>query len=85
MTDTDKVFIDTKQLAKRWGKNPHALSNLRRKGGGPNYYKIGGKVLYDLTEIKELEESSYVSNGSRNSQSVSFHALEGMSCITHDD
>jgi hypothetical protein len=66
MTDTDRVFIDTKQLAKRWGKNPHALSNLRRKGGGPNYYKIGGKVLYDLTEIKELEESSYISNGSRN-------------------
>ena len=67
MTDTDRVFIDTKQLAKRWGKNPHALSNLRRKGGGPNYYKIGGKILYDLAEIKQLEESSYVSNGSRNS------------------
>jgi len=54
-------------LAKRWGKNPGALSNLRRKGEGPNYYKIGGKVLYDLTEIKTLEESSYISNGSRNS------------------
>tara|TARA_R110000868_G_scaffold239394_1_gene493846 strand:+ start:819 stop:1034 length:216 start_codon:yes stop_codon:yes gene_type:complete len=71
MTETkataDRVFIDTKELAKRWGKNPGALSNLRRKGEGPNYYKIGGKVLYDLTEIKTLEESSYISNGSRNS------------------
>jgi len=53
-------------LAKRWGKSPRTLENLRGKDEGPNYYKIGGKVLYDLAEIKQLEESSYISNGSRN-------------------
>lgn len=69
MADTnaqvDRVFIDTQELAKRWGKSPRTLENLRGKDEGPNYYKIGGKVLYDLAEIKQLEESSYVSNGSR--------------------
>lgn len=70
MTDTnaqvDRVFIDTQELAKRWGKSPRTLENLRGKDEGPNYYKIGGKILYDLSEIKQLEESSYISNGSRN-------------------
>jgi len=71
MTEThsnaDKVFIYTQELAKRWGKSPRTLENWRGKDEGPNYYKIGGKVLYDIAEIKTLENSSYVSNGSRDS------------------
>ena len=66
MTEThsnaDKVFIDTQELAKRWGKSPRTLENWRGKDEGPNYYKIGGKVLYDLAEIKTLEKQMKVFN-----------------------
>lgn len=63
--DANKTFINTNQLAKRWNKSPRTIENWRGRGEGPNYYKIGGKVLYDLAEIIELENKSYVSNGAR--------------------
>jgi hypothetical protein len=63
-TNNERNFLNTSQLAKRWNKSPRTIENWRGRGEGPNYYKIGGKVLYDLAEIIELENKSYISNGS---------------------
>lgn len=68
MDTKDTVFIDTKQLAKRWCMDARSIHNLRLKKKGPAYLQPSGpngKVLYDLDEIKRWEEKSRVSNEAR--------------------
>ena len=57
-----KNFINTEELAKRWIKSPRTIENWRARKTGPNFYRIGGEVLYDLNEIIKLENDSYVAN-----------------------
>lgn len=42
---------DTRAQAERIGLAPKTLDNWRSTGGGPPYYKIGGRVLYDDAEV----------------------------------
>ena len=55
-------FLDTGELAARWKKSPRTLENWRGQGIGPNFLKIGGKVLYDFRKVVEFEENSYKAN-----------------------
>ena len=55
-------FLDTGELAARWKKSPRTLENWRGKGIGPNFFKIGGKVLYDFGQVIEFEKDSYKAN-----------------------
>lgn len=57
----EKIFLDQKELAKRWLRSHRTLENWRTKGKGPTYIKIGGKVLYRLSDIEEIENKSDVS------------------------
>jgi len=57
----EKIFLDQNELAKRWLRSPRTLENWRTKGTGPTYKKIGGKVLYRLSDIEEIENKSDVS------------------------
>ena len=57
----EKIFLDQNELAKRWLRSPRTLENWRTKGTGPTYQKIGGKVLYRLSDIEEIEYKSDVS------------------------
>lgn len=57
----EKIFLDQNELAKRWLRSPRTLENWRTKGTGPTYKKIGGKVLYRLSDIVEIENKSDVS------------------------
>ena len=54
----EKIFLDQNELAKRWIRSPRTLENWRTKGTGPAYTKIGGKVLYRLSDIEEIENKS---------------------------
>mgnify|MGYP005666165159 FL=1 len=56
----DKDYITPKELAVRWHKSVRTLANQRIQGEGPPYYKIAGKILYDMQDIKEIEEKSFV-------------------------
>ncbi len=42
-------------LASRWNISPATLSQWRWSGRGPNFLKIGHRVLYRLTDIEEFE------------------------------
>ena len=53
---TDIKFIDTKELAKRWGRSSRTLENWRGKKVGPTYYKIEGKILYDIKGVENFEQ-----------------------------
>ena len=53
--------IEVDELAERWGVSKKAIDNRRHRGQGPNYFKIGGKIKYDLDDVKRMEQDSYIS------------------------
>ena len=57
----EKKFITAKELAVRWKRSPCTLANQRLAGVGCPYYKISGKVLYDLADVENIEEKNFVS------------------------
>lgn len=56
----ERKFIDTQELADRWGRSSRTLENWRGKQIGPAYYKIEGKILYDIKDIENFEQGSRV-------------------------
>ena len=56
----ERKFIDTKELADRWGRSSRTLENWRGKQIGPAYYKIEGKILYDIKDIENFVQGSRV-------------------------
>jgi hypothetical protein len=47
--------IDQKHLASRWRISTRTLEQWRWQGRGPRYLKIGGRVLYRLSDIEAFE------------------------------
>lgn len=50
------AFLTPSSLASRWSIAPNTLKQWRWNGRGPLYVKIGGRVLYRLTDIEQFEE-----------------------------
>jgi len=55
------THLEPAQLAERWHSSVAHLANLRSAGAGPEYLKIGRKVLYRLGDVESYEERSLVS------------------------
>ncbi|MBD8029209.1 helix-turn-helix transcriptional regulator [Corynebacterium gallinarum] len=45
------------QLGERWGKTRQALAQMRYRGDGPRFVKIGKSVLYRVQDVLDFEES----------------------------
>lgn len=45
------------QLAERWGKTRQALAQMRYRGNGPCFVKIGKSILYRVGDVLEFEAS----------------------------
>jgi len=58
-------LLTPKQAAKHYGFGVSTLAKMRLQGGGPAYYKIGAKVLYDGDEIDAWLLSKRVTNTSQ--------------------
>ncbi len=43
------------QLGRRWSLSPRTLERWRFHGTGPRYLKVGGRVLYRMTDIEAFE------------------------------
>jgi hypothetical protein len=43
------------ELAKRWRLSPRTLERWRWLGQGPQYLKIGGRVVYRVVDIEAYE------------------------------
>jgi Helix-turn-helix domain len=43
--------INQKQAAEHLGLPERSLENFRLRGGGPPFYKIGARVVYDSAEL----------------------------------
>ncbi|MEL0208962.1 MAG: DNA-binding protein [Gammaproteobacteria bacterium] len=52
--------IEVEELAKRWGVTKKTIDNRRYLGQGHSYFKIGGKIKYDLEDVRRMESESYV-------------------------
>jgi DNA-binding transcriptional MerR regulator len=42
---------NTRSLAERLGLKPKTLENWRSLGGGPAFYRVGGRVMYDDADV----------------------------------
>ncbi|MGV0984380.1 MAG: helix-turn-helix transcriptional regulator [Limnohabitans sp.] len=47
--------LTQRDLAERWQKSESTIERYRCDGTGPLYLKIGGKVLYRLSDIENFE------------------------------
>jgi predicted DNA-binding transcriptional regulator AlpA len=50
--------IGEKALALRLGMSARTLQRWRWKGKGPNYLKLGGRVVYRISDVEAWEERS---------------------------
>lgn len=49
------VYLTQVELAERWRISPRSLERWRCRNSGPCYLKLGGKVVYALTDIEAYE------------------------------
>ena len=45
------------ELAVRWGISHRTLERWRWTGEGPKFLKVGGRVVYRLSDVEEYERS----------------------------
>ena len=55
MTDSPIRHLNQVELARRWSLSPRTLERWRWEGRGPWYLKIGGRVVYRLSDIEAYE------------------------------
>ena len=53
-------FFTVSDLLERWGKviSKGTLANWRAKKRGPNYVKIGGRILYPVPSVETWEKTN---------------------------
>ncbi len=49
--------LSEKLLARRWGLSHRTLERWRHDEAGPAYLKIGGRIVYRLSDIEAYEAS----------------------------
>jgi hypothetical protein len=52
-----ETCLNQVDLARRWKISPRTLERWRWLGEGPQYLKLGGRVLYRVADIEEFETS----------------------------
>jgi len=60
MPHSKPAYLSPYQLHKRWAGaiSPKTLANWRSKHIGPDWVKIGGRVLYPIEAVLAYEESA---------------------------
>ena len=49
------AHLDQNELAERWSFSPRTLEQWRWRGIGPRYLKLGGRVIYRLSDVEAFE------------------------------
>ena len=57
--------INQVELSRRWRLSPRTLERWRYQGTGPQYLKVGGRVVYRLTDIETFESAQLRASGGR--------------------
>lgn len=53
------------QLSRRWRISPRTLERWRWLRQGPDYLKIGGRVVYRIEDVEKFEAAQRRQHGSR--------------------
>jgi hypothetical protein len=56
-TKMSETCLNQIDLARRWRISPRTLERWRWLGEGPQYLKLGGRVLYRVSDIEAYEQS----------------------------
>lgn len=48
-------YLNQVELARRWSLSHRTLERWRWEGRGPQYLKIGGRIVYRLADIEAYE------------------------------
>ena len=51
----DQELLTQAALAKRWNVSPRTLERWRWTGQGPQFLKVGGRVVYRIEDIEAYE------------------------------
>ncbi len=64
---TDKKYLTVEEVAARYENNisVRTLNNWRTQGRGPEYIKLGGKVVYPLEKLILWEAKNTVNSTSQ--------------------
>jgi hypothetical protein len=71
MISSDIRHLNQVQLARRWSLSPRTLERWRWLKAGPQYLKVGGRVVYRLEDVEQFESAqlhritTVTGNGSR--------------------
>jgi hypothetical protein len=57
--------INQVELSRRWRLSPRTLERWRYEGTGPQFLKVGGRVVYRLTDIEAFETEQLRASGAR--------------------
>lgn len=49
--------LDVYELGERWKLAPKTLDRWRQRGIGPRFLKIGGHIVYRLSDIEAYEDA----------------------------
>ena len=55
MTDSPIRHLNQVELARRWSLSHRTLERWRWEGRGPQYLKIGGRIVYRLSALAAYE------------------------------
>jgi transposase-like protein len=50
------LFINQKDLARRWGISPRTLERWRRVDQGPSFVRLGALVMYRRQDVEQFEQ-----------------------------
>lgn len=63
-TQRDAICINQIELAGRWRISHRTLERWRWTGEGPRFLKVGGRVVYRLSDIEDYEQMAVRSSTS---------------------
>ena len=64
-----EIRLNQTELAARWKIRPRTLERWRWVGGGPQYLKIGGRVIYRMEDVEAYEREMLRAAGVENNRS----------------
>jgi len=56
-TEMKETHLNQLELAVRWRISHRTLERWRWTGEGPKFLKVGGRVVYRLSDVEEYEQS----------------------------
>lgn len=51
------AHLNQVQLARRWHLSPRTLERWRSQGEGPPFLKLGGRIVYALSDVEAFERT----------------------------